>query len=122
MFQYQLRKQSPILSASSFINFFKSFFTIDTSCQKVVVTLHRETKQRCKTTTIMKLNYTIDCNHCGAHTEYSTTIYSRTLSVEDVEHKMHIDTECAMRCPVCRYRLNSTEAEFYSQVHVTREA
>ena len=70
----------------------------------------------------MKLNYTIDCNHCGAHTEYSTTIYSRTLSGEDVEHKMHIDTECAMRCPVCRYRLNSTEAEFYSQVHVTREA
>ena len=70
----------------------------------------------------MKLNYTIDCNHCGAHTEYSSTIYYRNMSVEDVERKMHIDTECAMRCPVCRYRLNTTEAEFRSQVHVTRES
>ena len=75
-----------------------------------------------KNTATMKLNYTIDCNHCGAHTEYSSTICYRNMSVEDVERKMHIDTECAMRCPVCRYRLNTTEADFRSQVHVTREA
>ena len=84
--------------------------------------MHRETKETIRTTTVMKLNYTIDCRHCGAHTEYSATIYYRTLSAEDVERKMHIDTECAMRCPVCRYRLNTTEADFRSQVHVSREA
>ena len=70
----------------------------------------------------MKLNYTIDCRHCGTHTEYSTTVYSRTLSAQEVERKVYIDTECAMRCPVCRYRLNTTEADFCSQVHITREA
>ena len=70
----------------------------------------------------MKLNYVINCRHCGAHTEYSTTRHYHHMSAEDVESRMHIDTECAMRCPVCRYRLNTTEADFRSQVHITREA
>lgn len=75
-----------------------------------------------KTTTTMKLNYTIDCRHCGTHTEYSITSYYRTMSDAEAAGKMHIDTECAMRCPACRYRLNTTEADFRSQVHITREA
>jgi hypothetical protein len=70
----------------------------------------------------MKLNYVINCSHCGAHTEYSTTRYYRNMSAEDIDSRMHIDTECAMRCPVCRYRLNTSEADFRSQVHITREA
>ena len=70
----------------------------------------------------MKLNYTIDCRHCGTHTEYSITSYYLTMSDAESAGKMHIDTECAMRCPACRYRLNTTEADFRSQVHITREA
>ena len=75
-----------------------------------------------KTTTTMKLNYTIDCRHCGTHTEYSIVRHYRTLSDAEAAGKMHIETECAMRCPACRYRLNTTEADFRSQVHITREA
>ena len=75
-----------------------------------------------KTTTTMKLNYTIDCRHCGTHTEYSIVRHYRTMSDAEAAGKMHIDTECAMRCPACRYRLNTTEADFRSQVHITREA
>ena len=70
----------------------------------------------------MKLTYDIECRHCGAHTRHSTTVYYPTLSIEQIEARMHNDTECAIRCPVCRYRLNSSEEEFRSQVHITREA
>ena len=75
-----------------------------------------------KTTTTMKLNYTIDCRHCGTHTEYSVNSYYATLCDAEFIGNMHIDTECAMRCPACRYRLNTTEADFLAQVHITREA
>ena len=70
----------------------------------------------------MKLNYTIDCRHCGTHTEYSVNSYYATLCDAEFVGSMHIDTECAMRCPACRYRLNTTEADFLAQVHITREA
>ncbi len=70
----------------------------------------------------MKLNYTIDCRHCGTHTEYSVNSYYATLCDAEFVGNMHIDTECAMRCPACRYRLNTTEADFLAQVHITREA
>ena len=32
----------------------------------------------------------------------------------------HIDTECALRCPVCRARLNTSEAQFREQVTIVR--
>lgn len=70
----------------------------------------------------MKLTYDIECRHCGAHTHYTTTVYYPTLTPEQVDQRMHIDTECAIRCPACRYRLNTTEADFRSQVHISREA
>lgn len=70
----------------------------------------------------MKLHYNIACRHCGAHTEYITTTNRRTQFIDNIELSMHIDTECAIRCPVCRSRLNSSEAEFRAQVSVVREA
>ena len=75
-----------------------------------------------KNTTTMKLNYTIDCRHCGNHSQFEFYTNSQTMRHQDINSVMHIDTECAMRCPVCRYRLNTTEADFRSQVHVSREA
>ncbi len=66
----------------------------------------------------MGVHYTIDCNHCGGHTEYMIMTNGRTPRSQQRVGQMHIDTECAMRCPVCRARLNNTEEEFYSQVHM----
>jgi hypothetical protein len=65
----------------------------------------------------MGLNYAIDCRACGAHTEYRTTINaSEVVYTRLVEH---VDTECAIRCPVCRARLNKSEVEFRRQVSIT---
>ena len=69
----------------------------------------------------MKLNYQIDCKHCGTHTEYSVEL-RRGCVADGVESMVHIDTECAMRCPACRRRLNGTETEFRSQVKMVRIA
>lgn len=69
----------------------------------------------------MKVNYKIDCRHCGSHTEYSVDL-AMVGSVELIECAMHIDTECAIRCPSCRRRLNGSEADFRSQVSMTRIA
>ena len=70
----------------------------------------------------MGLNYIINCSHCGALTEYRTTLPRTASKVDRASIYSNIDTECAMRCPACRYRLNTTEADFRSQVHITREA
>ena len=70
----------------------------------------------------MGLNYTIDCRHCGSHTEYRASTTRRTLRV-DVNHLAdHIDTECAMRCPICRTKLNTSVADFRAQVKITVDA
>ncbi|MBQ2429288.1 MAG: hypothetical protein II274_00365 [Alistipes sp.] len=69
----------------------------------------------------MKLNYQIDCKHCGTHTEYSIEMRRGGVAA-DAECMVHIDTECAMRCPACRCRLNGTEDDFLSQVKMVRIA
>lgn len=69
----------------------------------------------------MGLSYTIDCRACGAHTEYRTTI-SRNSRIEAATIADHIDTECAIRCPVCRAKLNKSRADFLSQVSIEIEA
>ena len=66
----------------------------------------------------MRLNYIINCSHCGSHTEYKTTL-PRTASKVDKAHiYSNIDTQCAIRCPKCRSRLNNTASEFLSQVEI----
>ena len=65
----------------------------------------------------MGLNYAIDCRACGAHTEYRTTINASEVAYTRLVE--HVDTECAIRCPVCRARLNKSEAEFLDQVSIT---
>ena len=34
--------------------------------------------------------------------------------------QMHLDTECAIRCPVCRAKLNTSMADFRAQVRVEK--
>lgn len=68
------------------------------------------------------MNYIIDCHHCGSHTEYYTSMDRRSKRAMALQQSVHIDTECAMRCPVCRARLNNSEAEFYAQVRAICEA
>ncbi|MBQ3173479.1 MAG: hypothetical protein IJB56_04145 [Alistipes sp.] len=75
-----------------------------------------------KTTNAMGLNYTIDCCHCGSHTVYRAATNRRTMRV-DVSHLAdNIDTECAIRCPVCRSRLNTSRNDFLRQVKIEVEA
>ena len=64
----------------------------------------------------MGLNYKIDCRRCGNHSEYKTTITLKNSAHMSLAE--HVDTECAIRCPVCRARLNSSEAEFHEQVKI----
>lgn len=67
----------------------------------------------------MGLNYIINCSHCGSHTEYRTKVGSAALA-KDENLYSHIDTQCAMRCPVCRSRLNGSQSEFRSQVQIVK--
>jgi hypothetical protein len=66
----------------------------------------------------MGLNYAIDCCSCGTHSEYRTTINIRGGEA-NLNFANHVDTECAIRCPVCRARLNKSEVEFHRQVSIT---
>lgn len=66
----------------------------------------------------MSIYYTIDCRHCGSHTTYEGYANLRSISRTELSKLQHIDTEEAIRCPKCRSRLNTTEAEFRAQVKV----
>ena len=70
----------------------------------------------------MGVNYSIDCRHCGQHSDYNTYTDARTMRCADIDTLMHVDTEFAIRCPVCRSKLNTTEADFRAQVRVVRQA
>ena len=83
----------------------------------MVVTLHQKQEVKPKTNATMGVNYSIDCRHCGEHTDYyvATNIYRRPTSAE---LNRNIDTECAIRCPKCRSRLNVSYEEFRHQVKI----
>ncbi|MBO5900906.1 MAG: hypothetical protein J6Q36_00640 [Alistipes sp.] len=68
----------------------------------------------------MSINFTIECRHCGTHTIVESYASCNTMRSLNTEREIHIDTECAIRCPNCRSRLNSSEAEFLSQVKMLR--
>jgi hypothetical protein len=68
----------------------------------------------------MGLNYTIDCRRCGSHSEHYTYTDVRTMRYDDLYEHMHLDTECAIRCPVCRAKLNTSMADFRAQVRVEK--
>ncbi|MBO5830872.1 MAG: hypothetical protein J6R01_04640 [Alistipes sp.] len=70
----------------------------------------------------MSINFAIECRHCGAHTIVESYASCHTMRNMSAENAMHIDTECAIRCPNCRSRLNTTEAEFRSQVKMVRKS
>lgn len=70
----------------------------------------------------MNINYTIDCRHCGSHSDYQQYTNPRTMRYDDINALMHVDTECAIRCPICRSKLNTSEADFKAQVKVARTA
>ncbi|MBO7189706.1 MAG: hypothetical protein J6U93_00335 [Alistipes sp.] len=66
----------------------------------------------------MRLNYIINCSHCGSLTEYKTSLPRTASNVNKASIYSNIDTECAIRCPKCRARLNNTASEFFSQVEI----
>lgn len=66
----------------------------------------------------MGLNYIINCAHCGLHTEYSTSLPRTAVKVDKATIYSNIDTECAIRCPKCRSRLNSSVSDFHRQVEI----
>lgn len=68
----------------------------------------------------MGVRYDIDCKHCGSHSEYTTWL-DRSAAIQSLDSLLsHIDTECAIRCPVCRAKLNTTIDAFRSQVTMMR--
>ena len=66
----------------------------------------------------MAINYLINCKHCGLHSEHLTWLSMRAMQYPEDELVKHVDTECAIRCPVCRARLNTSEAQFREQVTI----
>lgn len=70
---------------------------------------------------IVNISYIIDCRHCGRHTEYATyAMLPRSAADGDEALMPRVDTECAIRCPSCRSRLNTTESDFRAQVRAVR--
>ncbi len=67
----------------------------------------------------MSVTYNIDCQHCGSHSEYATWLDSSSARHGVDELVRNIDTECAIRCPVCRAKLNSSADAFRRQVTIT---
>ena len=65
----------------------------------------------------MGLNSSIDCRRCGEHTDYRIATNIATAATA-AELMRNIDTECAIRCPKCHSRLNSSYKEFREQVHI----
>ena len=70
----------------------------------------------------MSINFTIECRHCGTHTIVESYANCNTVRSVNAKREIHIDTECAIRCPNCRSRLNTTEADFRSQVKFVCES
>lgn len=68
----------------------------------------------------MSINYQIDCRHCGGHSEYMAYTDYRTGCNIAAAGELHIDLECDIRCPICRRRLNTSEADYREQVKVVR--
>ncbi len=66
----------------------------------------------------MGLNYIINCSHCGSRTEYRTTLLRGAVKVDKAAIYSNIDTECAIRCPKCRSRLNTSVSDFSRQVEI----
>ena len=66
----------------------------------------------------MRLNYIINCTHCGSHTEYKTSLPRTASNIDRANIYSNIDTECAIRCPKCRARLNTSATAFLSQVEI----
>lgn len=66
----------------------------------------------------MGLNYIINCTHCGSHTVYKTTLPRTGAKIDSSRIYSNVDTECAIRCPKCRSRLNNSASEFFSQVEI----
>ena len=66
----------------------------------------------------MGLNYIINCIHCGSHTEHKTSLPRTATKLNKERIYSNIDTECAIRCPKCRSRLNNSASEFFSQVEI----
>ena len=68
----------------------------------------------------MGLNYTIDCRHCGARSEHYSYTNVRTMRYDDIYEHMNLDTEYAIRCPVCRAKLNTSMEDFRAQVRIEK--
>ena len=70
----------------------------------------------------MGVRYDIDCKHCGSHSEYTTWL-DRSAAMQSLDSLLsHIDTECAIRCPVCRSKLNTSRHDFLQQVKIEIDA
>ena len=65
--------------------------------------------------------YKIRCKHCGAQFSHSAnTSYGLfSICIGSIDRLGEIETQSAMRCPVCLKRLNTTPEEFNEQVKVT---
>lgn len=69
---------------------------------------------------VVDVRYLIDCHHCGKHSEYATYALLPASVSGDELLMLPVDTECAIRCPACRSRLNTSESDYRKQVRIER--
>lgn len=65
----------------------------------------------------METTYRIRCRHCGTLLPQNADSNLGAIA-RCANSDCHIDTEFAMRCPVCMKRLNRTEQEFKEQIEM----
>lgn len=66
----------------------------------------------------MGTTYTIQCKKCGAHIHHFAQVnFGITNAATGCSD--FVETEIAIRCPICHNRLNSTLEEFREQVKVS---
>ncbi len=63
--------------------------------------------------------YTIRCRHCGAQFDHYMQPGYGVLPPCIGCGDDFVETQTAIRCPVCRRRLNTTQEEFNEQIEVT---
>ncbi len=67
---------------------------------------------------IMGTAYKVRCKYCGA--QFGEARQSRCgIPVPRVTGQGYIETQTAIRCPVCHKKLNATQEEFLEQLEVT---
>ena len=66
----------------------------------------------------MGIIYSIKCSRCGSLTKHYNAADAGTVLACENGKRPHVETDYAIRCPVCMHRLNTSEEDFFAQVEM----